>query len=377
MTLPLAGIRVVALEQAVAAPLCTRHLADLGADVVKVERPEGDFARRYDAVVHGESAHFVWLNRGKRSVVLDLKVAGDREVLGTLLARADVFVHNLGPGAIERLGLGWDALHARRPRLVSCAISGYGMSGPYRDRKGFDLLVQGESGVIATTGTPEQPAKIGVPVADISGGMYALAAILAALYERERTGVGRLIEIALLETLAEWTMAAAYHQLYAGAPPRRSGLRHSMVTPYGPYRVADGTVCLAVQTEGQWQRLCREVLGRPKMADDPRFRTNPLRVQHRAELESLIEKILSKHPCASVVERLEAADVPYGVLNDLAGLLTHPQLAARKRWFDVDSPSGPIRAFAHPMNIEGMPQRVGAVPALGEHTAEVRRELGL
>jgi len=377
VTLPLAGIRVVALEHAVAAPLCTRHLADLGADVVKVERPEGDFARGYDAVVHGESAHFVWLNRGKRSVVLDLKAPGDRRVLDALLARADVLVHNLGPGAVDRLGLGWDQLHPRWPRLVSCGISGYGMSGPYRERKGFDLLVQGESGAIATTGTPEQPAKIGLPVADISGGMYALAAILAALYERERTGAGRLIEISMLESLAEWTMAAAYHQLYAGAPPQRSGLRHSMVAPYGPYRVADGILCLAVQTEAQWERLCRDVLGRPKLADDARFRTNPLRVRHRTELERLIEQTLSQQPWAAVVERLRAADVPYGALNDLAGLLAHPQLAARNRWFDVDSPSGPVRALAHPMNLEGMPQRPGAVPALGEHTAEVRRELGL
>jgi crotonobetainyl-CoA:carnitine CoA-transferase CaiB-like acyl-CoA transferase len=369
-------VRVVALEQAVAAPLCTRHLADLGADVLKIERKDGDFARRYDAVVHGESAHFVWLNRGKRSIVLDLEASADHALLDALLARADVFVHNLGPGAVDRLGLGWEAIHGRWPRLVSCSISGYGLDGPYRDRKAFDLLLQGESGIISTTGTADQPAKIGISIADISGGMYALSAILAALYERERTGSGRQIDIAMLECLAEWAMPGVYHQLYTGAAPPRAGMRHNMIVPYGPYRVGDGgDVNLAVQNEGQWQRLCAIVLRRPALGDDPRFKTNALRVRNRAELEPLIEDILATDSRPAVLGRLEAADVPYGALNDLAGLLAHPQLAARGRWFHAGSPSGPVQALAHPLNLVGMPLATGPVPALGEHTEEVRREL--
>ncbi len=379
MSLPLAGLHVVALEQAVSAPLCTRHLADLGADVVKIERPGGgDFARHYDSVVQGQSAYFVWLNRGKRSVVLDLKDPADRAVLDTLLARADVFVHNLGPGAVDRLGLGWDALHPRWPRLIWCAISGYGLDGPYRDRKAFDLLLQGESGIMAVTGTPDQSAKVGISIADISAGMYAFSAILAALYERQRTGEGRLIDVSMLECLAEWMMAPAYHQLYGGKAPERTGTRHNMIVPYGPYRVGDGSqVNLAVQTEGQWERLCAIVLRRPDLAADPRFRTNELRVRNRATLEPLIEAALAGDTRASVQARLDAADVPHGALNDLADLLAHAQLAARGRWLEVDTPSGPIRALAHPLNLAGLPRPASAVPGLGEHTDEVRRELGL
>jgi crotonobetainyl-CoA:carnitine CoA-transferase CaiB-like acyl-CoA transferase len=377
-TLPLDGIRVVALEQAVSAPLCTRHLADLGADVVKVERPDGgDFARHYDSFVDGQSAHFVWLNRGKRSVALDVKRPDDRVVLDALLARSDVFVHNLGPGAVDRLGLGWNALHGKNPGLISCAISGYGQDGPYRDRKAYDLLLQGESGVMSVTGTPEQPAKIGVSVGDISAGVYALAAILAALRLRDRTGEGSLVDISMLECLAEWVMPYTYQQLYTGQPPRRPGMRHATIVPYGPYRTADGMINLAVQNENQWQRLARMVLGRPDLIDDPRFQSNERRLEHRDLLESLIEEILSQEPRSVVLERLEEADVPYGALNDLADLIAHPQLAARDRWIEVESPVGPIRALDHPLNIEGAPRRSSTVPTLGEHTDEVRRELGL
>lgn len=375
---PLSGRRVVALEQAVAAPLCTRHLADLGADVVKVERPDGgDFSRRYDSVVRGQSAHFVWLNRGKRSIALDLKAPADRRVMEALLARADVFVHNLGPGVVDRLGFGWEVLHRRWPRLISCAISGYGQDGPYRDRKAYDLLLQGESGVLAVTGTPEQPAKVGVSVADISAGLYALSAILAALLERERTGEGRFVDVSMLECLAEWMMPSAYYQLYQGRAPERAGMRHTMIVPYGPYRVKDGWVNLAVQNEGQWERLCRLVLRRPDLVDHPRFRSNELRLRHRAELEPLIEELLAGDTRAEVLARLESADVPYGALNEVADLVAHPQLAARERWLEVESPAGPIRALAHPLNLAGLPQRCGAVPALDEHGAEIRRELGL
>ena len=378
MSFPLAGVRVVALEQAVAAPLCTQHLADLGADVVKIERPEGgDFARRYDLAVNGESAHFVWLNRGKRSVVLDVKFPADRQVLDALLARADVFVHNLGPGAVERLGYGWETLHAAWPRLISCAISGYGQTGPYRDRKAYDLLLQGESGVIAVTGTPDAPAKIGVSVGDISAGLYAFSSILAALYDRERTGLGRFVDISMLECLVEWVMPAAYHQLYLGQPPARAGMHHNTIVPYGPYRAGDGWVNFAVQNEGQWERLCQIVLRRPELIDDPRFARNDVRLLHRTVLEPLIEDILSTETRAAVLERLNQADVPYGALNELADVVAHPQLAARDRWHEVDSPHGPLKALAHPLNLSGLSPQHGAVPALGQHTEEIRRELGL
>lgn len=376
MTFPLAGLRVVALEQAVAAPLCTRHLADLGADVVKIERPDGgDFARRYDTAANGLSSYFVWLNRGKRSFVLDLKTAADRATLDALLERADVFVHNLGPGAVERLGLGWSALHLRWPRLIGCAISGYGLDGPYRDRKAFDLLLQGESGLIAVTGTPEQPAKVGISIADISAGMYAFSAILAALYERERTDEGRQIDIAMLECLAEWLMSPTYFQMYGGKAPERAGARHNTIVPYGPYRAADGWVNLAVQNEGQWQRFGALILGRPELVDDARFQTNENRVRNRVELEATIDAVLGSLARSEVVERLERADIPYGSLNDLADLVAHPQLAARDRWIEVDSPNGVLRALAHPLNLVGMPRRRGTVPALGEHTEEIRGEL--
>jgi itaconate CoA-transferase len=373
---PLSGIRVVALEQAVAAPLCTRHLADLGAEVIKVERPDGgDFARGYDTVVHGQASFFVWLNRGKRSVVLDLKQTADRTLLDALLARADVFVHNLGPGAVERLGLGWETLHARWPGLISCAISGYGRDGPYRERKAFDLLLQGESGLLAQTGSPEDPAKVGVSIGDISAGMYALAAILAALYERARGGEGRLIDISMLECLTEWLTPALYHQRYGGRAPARAGMRHGTIVPYGPYRAADGWVNLAVQTDGQWERLVRLVLAEPALLTDPRFRTNEQRVQHRADLEPRLEDILGAMPAAEVERRLAAADVPFGALNDLAAVLAHPQLQARQRWRSADSPAGPVDALVPPFNLVGRPPRVGAVPALGEHTAALREAL--
>ncbi len=377
--LPLEGIRVIAIEQAVAGPLCSRHLADLGADVVKVERPDGgDFARRYDTAVKGLAAHWVWLNRGKRSIALDLKRPDDRTVLDALLSRADVFLHNLGPGAVDRLGYGWPALHERWPRLTSCAISGYGMDGPYRDRKAFDLLLQGESAVIAVTGTPEQPAKVGISIGDISAAMYALASILAALHERERTGEGRMIDVAMLDCLAEWMAPPLYYQIYEGEQPPRAGVRHTTIVPYGPYRTGDGTsVNLAVQNEGQWARLCRGVLNRPDWVDDPRFCTNVLRTQNREVLEPLIEEALQVHTRASAQEALERADVPYGALNDVADLVAHPQLAARGRWYEVGTEAGTVRALAHPFNLVGMPQRMNPVPALGEHTEEIKRELGL
>ncbi|MCC6178595.1 MAG: CoA transferase [Chloroflexi bacterium] len=378
MGYPLDGVRVVALEQAVAAPFCTRHLADLGADVVKVERPDGgDFGRRYDTVVRGMSSYFVWLNRGKRSLTLDLKQAGGREMLGRLLARADVFIQNLGPGVAERLGLGGATLRERHPRLIACDISGYGSSGPYRDRKAFDLLLQGESGLISTTGSPEAPAKIGISIADIASGMYAFSSILAALYERERTGQGRTIETVMLDCLAEWMNGPAYFWMYGHTKLERAGWRHNIIVPYGPYRCGDGEyVNLAVQNEGQWRRLCEGVLGRPDLVDDLRFATNEARLHHRDVLEPFIEEVFGQADRTTVEGRLAAADVPFGSLNEVDDLVDHPQLAARHRWLEVESPVGPLRALAHPLNLFDMPQRTGAIPALGQHTDELAVELG-
>jgi crotonobetainyl-CoA:carnitine CoA-transferase CaiB-like acyl-CoA transferase len=366
----LAGVQVVALEQAVAAPLCTRHLADLGAEVIKIERPgSGDFARRYDSVVHGQSAYFVWLNYGKRSLTLDLQIPEDRRQLETLLETADVFVHNLGPGAVDRLGLGWTDLHQRWPRLISCAISGYGEDGPYRERKAFDLLLQGESAVTAITGTPDAPAKVGISIADISAGMYALSAILSALYGRMRTGEGERIELSMLECLAEWMSPALLHQAYGGRAPARAGLRHNLIVPYGPY----AGINLAVQNAGQWQRLCTIVLERPDLVDDARFSTNERRVQHRAELEPEIERLLADRPRAEILERLTRADVPFGSLNQVDDVLSHPQLAARQRWQQVDTEGGPARLLVSPLG----GARVGAaVPSLGEYAGAGRREVG-
>ena len=378
MGYPLAGVRVVALEQAVAAPFCTRHLADLGADVVKIERPDGgDFGRRYDTVVKGMSSYFVWLNRGKRSLTLDLKTEGGRQLLARLLSEADVFIQNLGPGVAERLGLGAATLREQHLRLIVCELSGYGSTGPYRDRKAFDLLLQGESGLISTTGSPDAPAKIGISIADISSGMYAFSSILAALYDREKTGQGRTIETVMLDCLSEWMSAPAAFWMYGGIKLERAGWRHNIIVPYGPYRCGDGQyVNLAVQNEGQWRRLCEGVLAQPDLLADARFQTNESRLNNRTVLEPLIEEILAPWDRATVEQRLADADVPFGSLNDVDDLVEHPQLAARDRWLDVETPVGPIRALAHPLNLSEMPQRADPVPALGQHTDEIASELG-
>jgi crotonobetainyl-CoA:carnitine CoA-transferase CaiB-like acyl-CoA transferase len=376
---PLAGVRVIAWEHAVAAPLATRHLVDLGADVIKVEPPRGgDFARAYDSAVRGLSAYFVWLNRGKRSVVLDLKDATGRRAFDLLLERADVFVHNQGPGAAERMACGYADLKSKNPRLVSCSISGYGPDGPHRDRKAYDLLLQGEAGVIDLTGTAEAPAKVGISVADIASGMYAFSSILGALYQRASTGEGADIQISMLEALVEWTMPAVYVAEYTGHAPERTGTRHNFVVPYGGYRVGDGSsVNLAVQNDGQWRRLCAIVLRQASLADDPRFVSNELRLKNRGVLEPLIEQLLADDTRASVEARLVEADVPFGTVNRVEDVLHHPQLAARERWFDVDSPVGELRAMHHPMNIVGLERPPMRVPELGEHTEQVLAELGL
>jgi crotonobetainyl-CoA:carnitine CoA-transferase CaiB-like acyl-CoA transferase len=358
-------VRVVALELAVAAPLCTRHLADLGAHVTKVERPGGDFARHYDSVVIGMSAYFVWLNHGKESVALDLSRPDDRDAFEALLDEADVFVHNLGPGAVDRLGYGWAQVHARWPSLIVCAISGFGSDGPYRTRKAFDLLVQGESGLVSVTGSEAEPARVGISIADISSGMYALSSVLACLYRRHEQGEGRLIDISMLDCLAEWMTVPVYYELYAGAAPRRAGLHHSTIAPYGPYATADGgSVIVAVQNDGQWERLCSVVLGAPEFARDPRFVTNPDRVAHRVELDLVIEAVLVAKLRDEVERLLEQADVPFGSLNSVRDLVNHPQLAARHRWTEAESSAGPVRTLVPPFNIVGFTPRPGRVPEL-------------
>ena len=375
---PLSGIRVVALEQAVAGPLCTRHLADLGADVIKIERPEGgDFARRYDTAVKGESSYFIWLNRNKRSLTLNVKHEAASDILHRLLSNADVFVQNFGPGAIDRLGLSAANLRERYPRLVICSISGYGTGGPYEQRKAFDLLLQGETGVIATTGTDDAPAKLGISVGDIGAGVYGAMNVLAALFERSQTGQGKIVETSLFDALAEWMGYPALYNLYGGTPPARAGTRHATVVPYGSYRCGDGQLVLfAVQTDQQWANFCAIVCEHPEWERDPRFDTSAHRRINRNELETMIEASFEAFTRAEVTERLERADVPYGDLNEISQFLEHPQLTGRDRWREVDSPVGPLKAILPPFIMEGFEPRMDPIPSVGAHTDEVLAELG-
>jgi itaconate CoA-transferase len=371
------GIKVIALEQAVAGPLCTRHLADLGADVIKVERVgEGDFGRYYDSAIRGLSAWFAWLNRTKRSLTLNLKSPDGLEILHRLLAGADVLVENLGPGVADRLGLTWERLAERYPRLILCRITAYGREGPYRDRKAFDLLVQGETAVISLTGLPEAPAKVAVSVADIGAGLYAFSSILAALYRRTRTGRGTKVEVSLFDALSEWVSPFAYGYLYTGRQPERAGMRHNIIVPYGPYRCADGYINIAIQNEPQWVRFCTQVLGMPELAQDPDYATIELRVRNRHRLEPLIEEVLGRWSTAEIARRLEAADVPFGLVRDLASFIEHPQLTARNRWVEVDSPVGPVRQYLPPFDFADAEIRLGPIPEVGQHTEEILRELG-
>ncbi len=375
--LPLDGVTVVCVEQAVAAPFATRQLADLGARVIKVERPgTGDFARSYDTTVRGLSSHFVWLNRGKESIALDLKSPQDLAVLRRLLARADVFVANLAPGAAERLGLGAEELTARHPRLIVCGISGYGSGGPYQDRKAYDLLVQCESGVMSLTGTEQAPAKVGIPVADIAAGMYAYSGILTALYERERTGIGGSFEVSMLEALGEWAGYPYYFTRYGDTQPPRSGADHAAIAPYGPHRAGDGTqVFLGIQNEREWSAFCADVLGDPRLAEDPRFRDNPLRVAHRDALRAVIEERFATMTGDEVERALETARIACGRLRGIGEFAGHPQLAARDRVREVDSPVGPLDALLPPVTVPGREPRMGAVPALDEHRERILAEL--
>ncbi len=370
---PLDGLLVVALEQAVAVPFATRQLADLGARVIKVERPgAGDFARGYDTSVLGQASYFVWLNRGKESVELDVKSPGGAEALAALLARADVFVQNLAPGAAERLGLGADQLLARHPRLICCSVSGYGPDGPYAGKKAYDLLVQCEAGLLSVTGTPEAPCKSGISVADIAAGMYACSGVLTALYERERTGRGASFEVSLLDALGEWMSQPYYYTVYGGTEPRRTGARHASISPYGPY--LGGQVFLGLQNEREWAVLCEKVLGRPDLIADERFAANPGRVKHNDELTAIIEAALAGLTPDEVVARLDAAGIASARLRTPAEFAAHPQLAARDRWREVDTPGGPVRTLLPPVTMPGREPAMGAVPALGQHTDSVLKE---
>ena len=377
--LPLRGLLVVALEQAVAAPFATRQLADLGARVIKVERRgAGDFARGYDRSVHGQSSYFVWLNRGKESLELDVKDPGDLAVLTALLDRADVFVQNLAPGAAERLGLGSDMLRERHPALITCAVSGYGGQGPYRSKKAYDLLVQCEAGLLSVTGGPDAPAKAGISVADIAAGMYAFSGILTALYERERTGRGTSVDVSMLEALGEWMSQPVNFTVYGGHPARRTGARHTSISPYGPYTVAGGgQVFIGIQNEREWAVLCRQILGRPELIADERFATNPDRVVHDEELTGIIEAALAGIAPDRLTGLLDEAGIASARLRTPQEFAEHPQLAARDRWREVDTPGGPVRALLPPVTVPGREPLMGPVPALGQHNEAIRAELGL
>jgi itaconate CoA-transferase len=378
VTRPLDGVTVLALEHAVAAPFATRQLADLGARVIKIERPgEGDFARKYDQRVKGQASYFVWINRSKESLTLDVKHPEARAILDRLLAKADVLVQNLAPGAAARLGLSAAALRPKSPRLIVCDISGYGGDGPYRDKKAYDLLVQAEAGLLSVTGTPEQVIRAGISVADIAAGMYAYSGILAALIQRGRTGEGSHIDVSLLEALAEW-MGNPIYYAYDGQPQApRSGASHPSVYPYGPMATGDGkTVLLGLQNEREWLTFCRDVLQRPEVATDARFDTNTKRSENRGELKALIEECFRPLTAAQVIAQLDAAGIGNASVNAITDVWKHPQLAARERWVDVGSPAGPIPALKPPADNDSFDCRMDPIPALGQHTDAILAELG-
>ncbi|AHB05892.1 CoA-transferase [Pandoraea pnomenusa 3kgm] len=378
---PLDGIKVIALEHAIAAPFCTRQLADLGARVIKIERPgAGDFARAYDTRVNGMSSHFVWTNRSKESLTLDLKQDAAQSVLHDLLADADVLVQNLAPGAADRLGLSYEALSIRYPQIIVCGISGYGPDGPYRDKKAYDLLIQSESGFLSVTGSPEASAKAGSSIADIAAGMYAYTNILCALIARGKTGRGSRIDISMLECMVEWMGFPLYYAVDNQAPPPRAGAAHATIFPYGPFETGDGkTVMLGLQNEREWKAFCDRVLEQPALADDLRFSSNPRRLENRDALRAIIREVFMQLDAPQLVRRLDAVGIANANLNDMHDVWQHAQLAARERWANVQTPNGPIRAPLPP----GMPSagpeftpRMDPIPALGQHTDAILTELG-
>lgn len=372
---PLEHITVVSLEHAIAAPFASRQLADLGARVIKIERPGvGDFARNYDGRVEGLSSHFVWTNRSKESLALDLKSELGHEALSRLIEKADVLIQNLAPGATARMGFDYETLKAMNPRLIVCEISGYGQDGPHRDRKAYDLLIQSESGFLSVTGTETEMAKAGCSIADIAAGMYAYSNILAALIEREKTGVGKHIDVSMLEAMAEW-MGFPLYYAYDGAPQApRVGASHATIFPYGPFPTADGSVMLGIQNEREWAAFCEVVLGDAAIATDPRYVTNSLRSDNRAALGDLIAHVFAGLSRETVIARLDRAKIANANVNDMAGLWSHPQLAARNRWVDVETPAGLVPALLPPGQANA---RMGAIPAIGAHTDAILAELGL
>ncbi|MET3475463.1 CaiB/BaiF CoA transferase family protein [Variovorax atrisoli] len=378
MTRPLDGITVISLEHAIAAPFCTRQLADLGARVIKVERPgAGDFARAYDARVAGEASHFVWVNRSKESLTLDLKQPAALAVLQELLSDADVLVQNLAPGAAARMGLGAQALHEKHPRLIVCDISGYGEDGPYRDKKAYDLLIQSEAGFLSVTGTPEEPCKSGNSIADIAAGMYAYTGILAALLQRGKTGRGSHIDVSMLEALAEWMGYPMYYAYDGAPPPPRSAASHATIYPYGPFPAGDGgTVMLGLQNEREWRTFCEKVLLQTALATDPRFDSNARRNENREMLRAVILETFGALTTAQVLERLDTAQIANARMNDMAGLWAHPQLQARERWRQVGSPAGDIPALLPAGRQSAFDYRMDPIPAVGEHTDAILRSLG-
>jgi crotonobetainyl-CoA:carnitine CoA-transferase CaiB-like acyl-CoA transferase len=375
---PLDGITVVSHEHANAAPFCTRQLADLGARVIKVERPgAGDFARAYDTRVKGQASHFVWTNRSKESLTLDLKQPDALAALMELLASADVLVQNLAPGAAARMGLSFDALKSLNPRLIVCDISGYGEDGPYRDKKAYDLLIQSEAGFLSITGTPDTPSKAGNSVADIAAGMYAYTSILSALLLRGKTGQGSAIDVSMLEALGEWMNYPLYYAFDGAPPPPRTGASHASIYPYGPFEAGDGgTVMLGLQNEREWKLFCEVVLQDAALATDPRFDANAKRNANREALRAIILGVFAQLTTAQVIERLESAQIANARMNDMAGLWAHPQLQARGRWTTVDSPAGPIPALLPPGRSNAFDFRMDAVPAVGAHTEAILRSLG-
>ena len=375
--LPLQGITVVSIEQAVAAPFATRQLADLGARVIKIERPgAGDFARSYDTSVRGMASHFVWLNRTKESVTLDLKRPEAALILERLLERADVFVQNLAPGATARLGLGSEALRARYPRLVVCNVSGFGSAGPYADKKAYDLIVQSEVGILSVTGTESTPCKVGVSIADISAGMYAYSGILTALLARKDTGRGTIVDVSLFDSLGEWMGYPVYYTAYGGAQPERTGASHATIAPYGPFRTRDGAIVVAVHNDQEWIRFSADVLQQPHLGTDQRFLTTPLRFEHRHAMTAAIEAVFAGLTSAEALQRLDTAGIANARVNTVDDYLRHPQLEAGNSWREVQSPVGPLKALRPPARLHGVEPAMGPIPEVGQHSEAVLEELG-
>ena len=376
--LALDGVRVLALEVSVSGPHCSRILGDMGAEVIKVEKPKtGDLIRGWDSVVRGLSSGFVWLNGNKRSFAVDIKTPAGREAVQRLAERVDVVLENFAPGVTDRLGLGAAELCARNPRLIYCSVSGYGQDGPYRDVKAYDLLIQGEAGIIATTGYPDKPAKVGVPITDLASSMYATVGILLALYQRERTGRGQIIDISMFESALAWLGYFPHHYWHRGEEPARVGMRHHYIVPYGPYLASDGAyVSLAVATPRDWEIFCRNVIQRPDLLDDARFKSAPDRRRNRAVLEELVERIFLERPQEEWLRRLRASELPHGKLNGIGEVLAHPQAIARKMIREMESPVGPVPVMGSPLRLSDSPARFDPIPALGQDTEPILQELG-